>query len=332
MVLEARAFWLTGPGRGELRMERLPDPGPDDVLVRTLVTGVSRGTEALVARGAVPASEHTRMRAPFQAGDFPWPVKYGYLAVGVAECGPAALRGRRVFVLHPHQDRFVVPASAVTVVPDDVPTRRAVLAGIVETAVTVLWDAGVMAGDRVAVVGAGPVGCCVAVLLARTPGTRVTLVDVDPARASVATALGVGFALAAGAPREHDVVVHASGTAEGLRLALDLAAADATVVEASWHGDREVCLPLGGAFHARRLDLRSSQVGTIPPGARRRWDPAGRRALALDLLRDSVFDHLLAGESVAEELPDVVRRLAAGTLPGLMHTVRHAREDPSCSA
>ena len=181
--------------------------------VRTVRSGVSRGTETLVFRGGVPPSQYMAMRAPFQEGDFPGPVKYGYLNVGTVEEGPAELRGRTVFCLYPHQTAYVVPAGAVTVVPDEVPPARAVLAGTVETAVNALWDAAPLVGDRVAVVGAGMVGCCVARLLARFPGVEVTLVDVDGSRAEVAAALGAGFALpddAAGGlrpgrPHERDV-------------------------------------------------------------------------------------------------------------------------------
>ena len=165
------------------------------MLVRTLRSGVSRGTETLVFRGGVPPSQYAAMRAPFQEGDFPGPVKYGYLNVGVVEDGPPELRGRTVFCLHPHQTAYVVPAAAVTVVPDGVPAARAVLAGTVETAVNALWDAAPLVGDRVAVVGAGMVGCCVARLLAGSRGSQVTLVDVDPAGPTVAAALGVDFAL-----------------------------------------------------------------------------------------------------------------------------------------
>src|SRR4051794_8466730 len=193
-LAEARAFWVRGPGRGEIRPVALPEPGSGDVVVRTLRSGVSRGTEALVFRGGVPPSQYAAMRAPFQEGDFPAPVKYGYLSVGAVEQGPPELRGRTVFCLYPHQTAYVVPAGAVTVVPDDVPPRRAVLAGTVETAVNALWDAAPLVGDRVAVVGAGMVGCCVARLLARFPAVEVTLVDVDPSRADVAAALGAGFA------------------------------------------------------------------------------------------------------------------------------------------
>lgn len=322
----AQAYWLREPGCGEIRSVGLPEPGPGDVVVRTVRSGISRGTETLVFRGAVPPDQSARMRAPFQEGDFPGPVKYGYLNVGAVEEGPVELRGRTVFCLYPHQTAYVVPAGAVSVVPEDVPPARAVLAGIVETAINALWDAAPAVGDRVAVVGAGTVGCCVARLLRRHPAVDVTLVDVDPGRADVAAALGVDFALPEDAAEELDLVVHTSATSAGLQRSLDLLAAEGTVVDLSWYGDTEVGLSLGGAFHARRLTIRSSQVGTLSPARASRRRPADRLALALELLRDTAFDALLTGESHFDELPDVMARLAAGSLPALCHTITYPED------
>ncbi len=323
MTRDARAFWLRRPGQGEIRPVRLPEPGPDEILVHTVHSGISRGTETLVFRGGVPQSQYAAMRAPFQEGDFPGPVKYGYLNVGVVAKGPSALIGRAVFCLYPHQTAYVVPARAAVPVPDGVPPSRAVLAGTVETAINALWDAAPLVGDRITVLGGGMVGCCVAAVLARFPGARVQLVDADPTRAPVAAALGVDFALPDDAEGERDLVVHASGTGDGLRHALRLLAHEGEVLELSWYGDREVTLPLGEAFHARRLTVRASQVGTVSPARRARRTPADRLALALDLLRDPVFDALITGESSFEELPDVLPRLAAGTLPALCHLVSY---------
>ncbi|MEM9802052.1 MAG: zinc-binding alcohol dehydrogenase [Planctomycetota bacterium] len=309
----ARAYWTVARERGELRTESLPSVDEDDVLVRTRYSAVSRGTERIVHTHAVPPSEYERMRAPFQKGDFPHPVKYGYMSVGVVEAGPRALVDRTVFCLHPHQDRYVVPASSVTVVPDDVPARRAVLAANVETAVNVLWDARPSLGDRVAVVGAGVVGCAVAHLAAGIAGVRPTLFDVRSERRDVADALGVpfeGVAPDTPAPKgfDADVVVHASGNPDGLSLALDLAGDEGTVVEASWFGEALVPAPLGGAFHSRRLRLVSSQVGSIPPHRARRWTHARRIGLALELLRDSRFDALLSSEGQFEDIVDALPR------------------------
>ncbi|MFJ2566174.1 zinc-binding alcohol dehydrogenase [Streptomyces sp. NPDC087568] len=323
MNRSARSFWLTSPGRGEIRPTDLPEPAPGEVVVRALYSGISRGTETLVFRGQVPESQYDAMRAPFQEGDFPGPVKYGYLSVGVVEEGPPELTGRTVFCLHPHQSRYVVPASAVTCVPESVPAGRAVLAGTIETAVNALWDAAPLVGDRIAVVGGGMVGCSVAALLARFPGVRVQLVDADPARAEVADALGVGFAQPADALGDCDLVVHASATEQGLARALELLTPEGTVLELSWYGDRRVALPLGEAFHSRRLVIRSSQVGTVSPARRSTRTYADRLALALDLLADPALDALVTGESAFEELPEVMPRLASGEIPALCHRVRY---------
>jgi NADPH:quinone reductase-like Zn-dependent oxidoreductase len=323
VIRHAQAFWLRRPGAGEIRPATLPEPGPADVLVRTRFSAVSRGTETLVFQGHVPPSQYATMRAPFQEGDFPGPVKYGYLNVGVVEDGPAALLGRTVFCLYPHQSAYVVPAAAVVAVPDGVPPRRAVLAGTVETAVNALWDAAPLVGDRITVVGAGMVGCCVAAVLARFPGVGVQMVDADPDRARVARALGVEFALPADAAGGRDLVVHASATAAGLQRSLDLLAPEGTVVELSWYGDQPVNVSLGGTFHSGRLTVRSSQVGSVSPARRASRSHADRLALALDLLRDPAFDVLITGESRFAELPDVLARLASGALPALCHLITY---------
>ncbi|MER7837884.1 dehydrogenase [Streptomyces sp. NPDC096040] len=322
MNRSARAFWLRSPGHGELRDVTLTEPAEGEVLVRALYSGVSRGTETLVFRGGVPESQHAVMRAPFQEGEFPGPVKYGYLSVGVVEAGPVELIGRTVFCLYPHQTRYVVPVTAVTVVPERVPPARAVLAGTVETAVNALWDAAPLVGDRIAVIGGGMVGCSVAALLARFPGVRLQLVDADPGRAKTAEALGVDFAAPQDALDGCDLVVHASATEQGLTRALELLAPEGTVLELSWYGDRRIALPLGEAFHSRRLTVRSSQVGTVSPRRAGR-SYADRLALALDLLADPALDALITGESSFEELPEVLPKLASGEIPALCHRVRY---------
>ena len=318
---EAWAFWLVEPGRGEIRPVPLPEPRDGEVRVRALRSAISRGTESLVFAGRVPASEFERMRAPFQDGDFPAPVKYGYLSVGVVEQGPADLAGRTVFCLYPHQTEYVVPATAVVPVPDGVPAERAVLAGTVETAVNALWDAAPLVGDRVAVVGAGMVGCCVARLLAGIPGVRVTLVDIDPGRAEVAAALAVSFADPADAPGGCDLVVHTSATGAGLRRSLELLGPEGTVLDLSWYGDTPVTLPLGEAFHSSRLTLRASQVGAVAAARRSTRSHRDRLSLALELLRDPAFDALLTGCSRFGDLPDVMAAVATGSVSGVCHSI-----------
>jgi len=320
---EARAFWVAAPGRGEIRGQRLGSPTAGELLIHARASAISRGTETLVFRGEVPQSEWQRMRCPFQEGGFPAPVKYGYAVAGIVEDGPAEFCGRRIFCLHPHQDRFIVPTDAVVAIPDDVPDRRATLAANMETAINGLWDGVPGPGDRIAVVGAGVVGALVAGLAVRLPGAEVELIDIDPSRAALAAALGCSFAVPRQARGEADLVVHASGAPGGLATALAIAGFEATVVEMSWYGTRVVPLALGEAFHSRRLSLRSSQVGTVPAGRRERWSRRRRLALALSLLRDPVFDLLLSGETDLIALPELMPRLAASSAGVLCHTVRY---------
>lgn len=326
MTENARAFWVVTPGQGELRAEALPAPRAGEVLVRTLYSAISRGTESLVFAGRVPASEYQRMRCPHQVGNFPGPLKYGYSNVGRVEAGSAALLGQVVFCLYPHQSAYVVPEQAVLPIPSGVPAARAVLAANVETAINAVWDAAPRLGDRVTVVGAGVLGCLCAFLLSRHVGVEVELIDVQPSRCEVARALGLRFALPGDAAADRDLVVHASGSETGLRSALELAARDAMVLELSWFGDAELRLPLGGAFHQKRLHLRSSQVGTVSPRARSRFDFRARLALALELCREPLLDALIDGESAFDSLPTLLPRLA---LPGggLCHRLRYEPED-----
>ncbi len=326
--MDARAYWTVAPGHGEIRTGRLEEPAGSEVLVEASASAVSRGTEGLVHRGEVPPQLWEVMRAPFQRGDLPGPVAYGYLSVGVVAGAGAEARdllGRRVFCLHPHQDRYVVPASAVALVPDDVPDDRACLAGTVETAINALWDAGPRWGDRVAVVGAGMVGASVAALLARMPFQRLQVVDPDSSRSAVADALGVTLVPPQDAQDDCDIVIHASATQEGLATCLRLAGEDARIVELSWYGVREPSVPLGLEFHYRRLTLRASQVAAVALSRRARRSTADRLGLALDALRDARFDALVSGHWDFEELPQVMAGLACGTLPGLAHIVRYRR-------
>ena len=318
---QARAFWVAEPGRGEIRTERLRAPAAGEALVRSVYSGISRGTETLVFKGKVPRSEHERMRAPFQAGDFPAPVKYGYCNVGVVEQGPASVVGRHVFCLHPHQTRYVVPVAVLHVLPDDLPPARAVLAANLETAVNALWDAAPRVGDRVAVIGAGTVGCLAAWLAARIVGTEVELVDIDERKAVAARALGVAFRTPAAARDDVDVVLHSSGTAAGLATGLALAGFEATVVELSWYGDEAPAVPLGAAFHSRRLILKSSQVGAVASAQRARWSHARRMELVLRLLANAELDALITRESPFDELPAVLAELTATRGYTLTHRI-----------
>jgi threonine dehydrogenase-like Zn-dependent dehydrogenase len=299
-----------------LRTEPVAARGEGALLVRSLYSGVSRGTERLVLRGHVPESEAARMRCPFQHGDFPHPVKYGYQAVGVVEDGPPDWLGRTVFALHPHQTRFVVPIEAVVPVPDAVPPRRAALAGNRETALNALWDAGAGPADRITVVGAGLVGLLTAAIAARLPGARVTVVDIEPARAPIAAMLGAAFCMPGEVAPRADIVFHASASEAGLAIAIAAAGYEARIVEMSWYGAGGVNVALGGAFHSQRLSLIASQVGAVPPARRARWEARRRLAAALDLLADDRLDALITHEVAFEEAP--------ARLPPLLTDAPHA--------
>ncbi len=320
----ATALWIAAQGRAELRSEPLTVPADGDVVIETLFSAISRGTERLVFQGQVPASEYMRMRCPFQGGSFPFPVKYGYASVGRVASGPADLEGRTVFVLHPHQDRYVVPASAAIAVPPSVPAGRAILAANMETALNGAWDAQISPGMRVCIVGAGVVGLLLAHLVRRLPGSELAVVDVDGRKAKICDALRLPFFAAPPPAADFDVVVHASGQASGLTTALDAAGEEALVLELSWFGEQTVPLALGGAFHAKRLTLRSSQVGGVAPRQRPRWNHRRRLAKALELLADPVLDALISHECPFTALPETLPRIFDSAEPVLCHRVCYA--------
>jgi threonine dehydrogenase-like Zn-dependent dehydrogenase len=322
-IRKSRALWVEAPGRAVLREEVLPPPGPDEALVAMRFSALSRGTERLVFSGRVPAAQAPFMRAPFQVGAFPFPIKYGYCAVGEILDGPAERIGQSVFCLHPHQDFFVAPLSALRPIPEGVPLRRAVLAANLETALNAVWDSGAGPGDRIFVVGAGLVGLLVTALTASLPGAEVFVCDLDSSREKWASGFGATFVAPDAAPRDMDMVFHASASASGLALALDCAGLEAKVVEMSWYGEGDVAVPLGGGFHHKRLQLISSQVGQVSPSRRPRWTFPRRLDKALDLLRDPRFDLLLGEDTAFADLPRELPRLLAPGAPGLAALIRY---------
>lgn len=320
----ARALWTVAPGKAQIGEESLPPVGAGQARLRTLWSGLSRGTERLVFNGKVPQSEYESMRGPHMGGRFPFPVKYGYCAVSTVEDGPAELVGRTAFVLHPHQDRFVVDAGFVNMLPEALPPRRAVLAANMETALNAVWDSGASAGDRIVVVGAGILGLLTASLLAQLPGADVTVADPVAERRGLVESFGAAFATPEDVPEEADVVIHASANPAGLATALACAGKEATVVELSWYGEALVPAALGGSFHSKRLRLIASQVGHIPPLRTPRWTYARRMGKAMQLLCDARYDALISEEVAFAELPREMPRLLAADAPGLTAVIRYS--------
>ena len=319
----SQALWYAGLDRIEVRAIDVPPPKAGEVIVKTQVSGISRGTERLVFHGRVPASEYSRMRCPYQEGDFPFPIKYGYALVGEVVGGPHERLGQRVFVLHPHQGLACIAAAHIHPVPGSVPSPRAALAANAETAVNVIWDADIVPGERVLIVGGGVLGLLTTAIVAQLGENEVTVVDVNSTRADVAKTFGAQFAVPESAPGEQHVVIHTSATEAGLKQALQCAAADGRIIEASWYGDRAVPLPLGEAFHSRRLRLISSQVGAIPPSHRARWTPAQRVQKALDHLQDDKFDALITNEINFGDAPAALPEVLANGSSGLMTVLRY---------
>jgi threonine dehydrogenase-like Zn-dependent dehydrogenase len=319
----ARALWITSPGHAELRSERLPELSGDLVQVETTFSALSRGTESLVFRGGVPPSLYASMRCPHQAGELSLPVKYGYCSVGRVVAGAEHV-GRRVFCLHPHQDRYVVPKADLAFIPDSVPDRRAVLAANMETAINGVWDAAPMLGSRVAVIGAGAVGLLSASLLSQLPGIQLEVVDVSPDKDGICNALGLRSVRPEGATPDCDLVLHASGSPAGLETALGLCGFEATIIELSWYGDQKVTLSLGGRFHNARLRIQSSQVGHVATSQRARWSYQRRMALALRLLSDERYDALLSEGIPFDELPAALPKLLVRPTATVTQLIQYA--------
>jgi threonine dehydrogenase-like Zn-dependent dehydrogenase len=318
----ARGLWYVRPGIVELRQAPLPALEPGKVQVRALYSGVSRGTERLILNGLVPEHERARMRAPLQEGEFPFPVKYGYCAVGVVEAGPKEMVGREVFCLHPHQDIFQVPVGMAVPLPAGLPARRATLAANMETALNAVWDSGAGPADRIVVVGAGIVGLLVAFIAAGLPGAQVSVIDPVAGRGELVRGIGATFS-SGEVNHGADVVFHTSATEAGLATAVAAAGLEGMIVELSWYGDKRVAVPLGGAFHSQRLRLLSSQVGQVSPGRRPRWDYRRRIEAALRLLADDRLDRLLSTEITFADSPAKLPGLLAPDAPGLAPVIRY---------
>ncbi|HZN37407.1 MAG TPA: zinc-binding alcohol dehydrogenase [Planctomycetota bacterium] len=306
------AYWVDTAGQGALHAVELPHPGDTDVDLQTQFSGISPGTERLVGLGQVPSGSASAMACRGMRGSFALPILYGYSLVGVVRGG--ALDGQRAFVMHPHQQRVIVPRATLVMLPADVPSPRGTLLPNLETALNATWDAELRAGERIAVIGGGAVGLLVAFVLSSTHRGEVVLVEAEAARRQFAARLP--WVRAAVAPEElapgtFAVAFHATGTSHGLQLAIDALSFEGRVIELSWYGTKTVELRLGGTFHSERKRIVASQVGTVAASHREAGFGA-RTAAVLQLLRDARLDALLQTPIAFARLPEFFARLYRG--------------------
>lgn len=294
---DAQALWFTGPRQIEVRTEEVGPPVAGELLIQSLYSGISTGTEMLVYRGEVAAD--TALDLPTLAGSFAFPIKYGYASVGrVLDTGPgvtAFQSGDLVFALHPHQTLFCAPQDYVSRLPADIDPAHGVFFANLETALTIVHDAAPRLGEMVVVSGQGVVGLLVTQLLRLTGVSKLLTVDPVAFRRELSFVCGADAAYAPDTSlfdaiwslcgqRRPDSVIEVSGRPEALQSAIDLVADEGTVIVASWYGSKISSLQLGGRFHRGRIRLRSSQVGRIPPELGPRWDRARRSAMVAQLL------------------------------------------------
>ncbi len=311
MSVTARALWHNSPFDSTLRREVLADSKDGELLLRSMFSLVSQGTERLVACGAVPESLYGSMRVPYMGGNFSFPVKYGYALVGEVLNQGHPWQGRAVFVMHPHQDYCVVAQRDCFCLPANVSPRSAVLAANLETAVTALWDARPLLGERVLVVGFGLLGALTALLLKRFPGLDLWISEPNSYRKDLAKKMG--FHLWEGQHvGEFDLCVHSSATEDGLQMALDVLGREGRVLELSWYGNKRSALSLGEAFHHKRLRIISSQVAHLPSDMQARWGYARRKELVFKLLHSSDWRLLPDAELGLEDLPSFFKALRKG--------------------
>ncbi|MEN0004557.1 MAG: zinc-binding alcohol dehydrogenase [Bacteroidota bacterium] len=316
----SNALWHLSSSTSSLLSSAIPAPKEGQCLVKSEFSLISLGTERLVASGAVPVDLHQNMRVPYMEGSFELPVKYGYSLVGQVVTQGYPLSGKKVHLMHPHQSYCIVEAEALTLIPEKVPIRRAVLASNLETAVNAVWDSQVQIGDRVLVVGFGMIGALTALLLQQIAGVEVYIAERLPQRRALAQQLD--FQLLA-EETDFDITFHTSSSSSGLQMAIDRLGYEGTSVELSWYGTKEVSMQLGASFHQQRKRLIASQVGQVPGSKQNRWDYRRRKQLVFQLLQQEKFDQLLTHEISLSEAPALFGKLREGTLEGIGWTIKY---------
>lgn len=315
--MTATALWHTNNRATELKPIELDEAG---VLIRSLYSLISTGTERLVAQGGVPAELQEKMRVPGMQGQFSFPLTYGYSLVGQVEALGHVLHHKYVHLLHPHQSAVHWPAEQLSVIPEGIPPLRATLASNLETVVNAVWDSQVQVGSRVLVVGFGMIGALLSRVLAQIPAIELVVVETNDERKLLAAEMG--FTLGQGG-QDFDCAFHTTAQSAGLQMALDAVGQEGKVVELSWYGKREIMLSLGGLFHYGRKQIISSQVSHLPARKRARWDFARRKAVVFRLLQQAVFDQHITQLIDFSEAPDFFGQVRSGSTPALGTAIRY---------
>jgi len=290
---------------------------PDQVLVRSLYSLVSTGTERLVMTSELDEPTRKRMSLPLMKGTFDQDFTYGYSLTGVIEQGPADLVGQHVHLLHPHQSYAIVATSDITVIPEAL-AERAVLVSNLETVINAVWDSQVSLGDEVLVIGYGIIGALLVQLLRQMPGVTVRVYDIDPTKQQLANPYETG-----NPAKEFDIVFHTSGSSSGLQYGIDQLKPEGTLMELSWYGGRKVEVALGQSFHYDRKKIISTQVSTIPHCRAQRWDYARRKQLAISLLSLIDFEHLIMNSISFSEAVHFFGKLRRGEVKDIGTLIKY---------
>jgi threonine dehydrogenase-like Zn-dependent dehydrogenase len=313
--MKTHALWHISPDASAILEHDLPAGNDHMLLVKSLYSLVSMGTERIVASALMPSAVWNQMAVPYMEGTFSLPCKYGYSLTGKVLKGPAEYKGKTVHLMHPHQDRLWVNATSVFIVPDDIPATRAVLASQVETAVTAIWDSRISLGDSVLIAGFGLVGAMIALLTSPIPGVKIAVLEKNEFRKELARELCFDVIDKQDENGKiFDVAIHTAGDEKALQFCIDHIGHESQVTEVSFYGKKSITLMLGETFHTQRKRIVVSQVAHIPSHKLNRWDLHRRKKLVFDMLKDKRFDMLVENRIPFEQAPLLFNQIRYGLI------------------
>lgn len=312
----SRSLWHIDAGHSEIRSQNL-DPLPGQILLQSLYSLISLGTEKTIALGGVPGNVYDKMKVPYMEGSFSLPVKYGYSLVARSE------EGQCYHLMHPHQDLVSVNPESLTPVPPGIPPSRAVLVSNMETALTAYWDAGPLKDEKIMIAGFGLIGALTALLLRLKGFQDITVYEPDATRTGLARRLGFHTGDPGFDPGPFDLAFHSSGNASGLQHCLEVMGPEGRILELSWYGRQKITLGLGEHFHINRLRIIASQVSSIPRNLQGAWNFAKRKQEVLSLLADPCWDRLEIEEVPFETSPAVFYKIRHSQTKGLTYILKY---------